>query len=89
MGFQDRDYWADKHREIEQGASGGKSRPGQKLPSRPSAAPVARAGAASKQRPSSGPPELGQVMRRWWFQVLVWLALGAALYALFRHVQRH
>lgn len=82
MGIHDRDYWGDKHREIEQGDSA-KVRPKQV-----SARAVARPD-IEPNRLRSGPPDLGQVFTRWWFQLLIWIAVGAVLFAIFRHLPQH
>lgn len=91
MGIYDRDYWADKHKEIENGGKPAAkpdrstARPAQgsrrSLENPPR--PVQR---SIKPAPRSGPPDLGHVTGRWWFQLVLWLAVGAVLYALFHHL---
>jgi len=91
MGIYDRDYWADKHKEIENG--GKPAAKADRSPARP--AQVARRPLANASRPvqrnttpahRSGPPDLAHVTGRWWFQLVLWLAVGAVLYALFHHL---
>lgn len=94
MGFQDRDYWADKHREIEQGASKPTARSpvratggvqqNKTAPARPD---LSRRAAPMQAR--SAPPDLADVFKRWWFQLLLWIAAGLVLFELFRHLPKH
>jgi hypothetical protein len=83
MGVQDRDYMIERQIEREKGAK----RPGNGLRPLPIHVSVRRS--VKPLASKSSPPDLDQVVSRWWFQVLIWLVIGLVLFELFRHLPKH